>query len=958
VEPGDTPAEAAPPPEIIAPGRWRPVALIPYDGREPEADLTENQAVGAWAAVSALWHPALLCDAAALPRIEPVEFPSHPDPDEVRVVAAGATTLLPSGYRVQVAEAGVTLIDGELDRHMLARRILESLPDATIPAESGEPDTIVDDFFALGTARWWLRDLTAAMGHADCLDEESLTREALTGARAWRDGDRATAANRLRASFELLTQARERFYPVDAYLLDLTLLDPNAPAGVLAEAIESRAPLTLVAPARAIENLALRDPERLAQLREAINEGWADVAGGAYGESDEPLRPLESVLWQFRKGSETYRKHIDDRNVETFARRRFGLYPQLPQIAKRFGLRFGLHLGLDDGRFPVPYETKRLWESPDGSNLEAMTRAPISADRASEGLRLPWRIGKTMKDDHVATITLVHWPNPVAGWYVDLRRIASYSPVMMRLVMASDYFHLTDRPYEVLRPTIDEYQTPYLAQAVHNGEPTPISRRVVHAGLRSRFEVLSTLDALRRLLDFDGEEGPDRGPIEDALESGRFDEATAALDRATPAQAESVAKIVTSGSSGGEPGFLVVNTLGIPRKAPVLLPDAAINLTPDGQLRASQFTEEGVWGVVDLPAFGYSWVSRDVSPDASPIVPGTIGAKDQTLRNESIELQVDAVTGGIRSFRGTQEEVARIGQQIVIVGADGDQASRMRCDKFEVEYGGPALVQAVSEGILLHPNAETPLARFRQRVRLWSGRKTAELQITLSDLDTALLDVLATGDPWKRYIACRWAWPDAASDLRRSHFLAPEVSTSSRPETPDIIDISTRRHRTAILCGGLAHHRRHGGRMLDTLLVAGRESAREFSMALALDQEYPYQSLLDWLSPALVIPTEGGPPSTGPTGWFCQIENRGTAITHVEPLPPTGDEPERIAIAFNLLETSGRASRSRLRLVRNPITATQIDFLGDPIVDLPVDGDTVLIDMTPNEMARVVVKLR
>ena len=33
------------------------------------------------------------------------------------------------------------------------------------------------------------------------------------------------------------------------------------------------------------------------------------MVGGSYTESDEPLLPFESVLWQFRHGSEVYRRH-------------------------------------------------------------------------------------------------------------------------------------------------------------------------------------------------------------------------------------------------------------------------------------------------------------------------------------------------------------------------------------------------------------------------------------------------------------------------------------------------------------------------------------------------------------------------------------------------------------------------------------------------------------------------
>ncbi len=232
-------------------------------------------------------------------------------------------------------------------------------------------------------ARWMLRDLTIAMGHADALDTESLEREVLAGAQTWCQGDHPAATNRLRAAFELLTQARERFYPVDAYIVDICLVDPATPAGSLSDALKAQRPVTFLAPASAIENLAASDPETIANVREAITEGWADVVGGAHQEAEEPLLPMESVLWQYRRGAEVYRRHLDDRNVEAFAKRRFGLYPELPQLVKRFGFRFAVHLGFDAGRFPVRPEAKRLWEGPDGTSLETMTRptggGPISA---------------------------------------------------------------------------------------------------------------------------------------------------------------------------------------------------------------------------------------------------------------------------------------------------------------------------------------------------------------------------------------------------------------------------------------------------------------------------------------------------------------------------------------------------------------------------------------------------
>lgn len=965
-EPETSLEEPTPIPEMEPAGRWKVVVLIPNDGREPAETQSACEAESLWAAVTAPWHPAILTRCADLPRIESVEYPDHPYALEVRLIAAGSAGRLPPDFRVMAADVGAMVIEGENDRPAMVRQILGCIPEdgEAVPDE----DRVVEDFLALGAAWWWLRDLTTAMGHADSLDHESLRREVLHGARSWRSGDTATATNRLRAAFEMLTQARERFYPVDAYILDLCLLDPTTDPATLTDALEARAPVTLLATARAVEALSQRAPERLQALREAISEGWADVVGGAYGEADEPLRPVESVLWQFRRGAETYRNLIDGRTTETLARRRFGLYPQLPQIARRFGFRFAIHCGFDDGRFPVPPEAKRLWDAPDGSQLETLTRPPIAADRAQEATRLPWRLARTMKEDHVATLAMVHWPDRTPGWYRDLRRIAAYSPVLARWVTASDYFHLTDRPYEAYRPTLDQYLFPYLNQAVARRHPEPISQRVRRARLRARLDGAFCLAAICRAVGVDpwtsDASDESRSPeatepvlLEDALESGRFEECESGLDRLEPRIAQRLAQVTSATADSGRAGYLVFNPVGIPRRAAVLLEDAAADLRPEGPLIAAQLTEEGVQAVVELPAFGYAWVPRETRLDAEPVAFGVLGASGRRLHNEFLELEIDETTGGIRSLRAPGERSARLGQQLVVSGLpDADSGSVMRADRFEVEYAGPALAQAVVEGRILDPAHDHVLARYRQRVRLWRGRPILELDITIQELDPAWVARIGQDDPWKAYLACRWAWPEGDSELRRTSLLAPFRTTVERPETPDALEITSSHARTTLLFGGLAHHRRHGQRMLDTLLIAGAETARTFRLGVVLDQEYPFRPALDVLGPVAVVPTNEGPPRSGLAGWFFQVDHRGVAVTRVEPADST-DEGHGWGLVFHLLECSGRAARCRLRLIGKALRARQTDFQGDKILDLAVADDTVSIDLTPHELARVEVTL-
>jgi len=348
----DSPEAPEPAPEVAAlplPA-FRIVSLIPDDGREPPPNLSDRDASAAWGTATIPWHPALLGLADDLPRFEDVALPTDPEAGEVRLVSAGFLDRLPEDYRARAEAAGVPLIEATDDRLATVRAILDRSPDPSPDLALDDP--VARDYLALGSAHWWLRDLTVAMGHVDTLSRTSLAKEVLVGARFWRSGDPTSATNRLRAGFELLTQARERFYPMDGYILDLCLLDPATPPDALAGAFEQRTPFTLLAPARAIEAFADREPDRARALREAIGEGWADVIGGAWSEVDEPFLPWGSIAWQFRHASAAYRRHLDDRNVETLARRRFGLYPQLPQVARRFGLRYGRGFARDTGRYP------------------------------------------------------------------------------------------------------------------------------------------------------------------------------------------------------------------------------------------------------------------------------------------------------------------------------------------------------------------------------------------------------------------------------------------------------------------------------------------------------------------------------------------------------------------------------------------------------------------------------
>ncbi len=102
------------------------------------------------------------------------------------------------------------------------------------------------------------------------------------------------------------------------------------------------------------------------------------------------------------------------------------------------------------------------------------------------------------------------------------------------------------------------------------------------------------------------------------------------------------------------------------------------------------------------------------------------------------------------------------------------------------------------------------------------------------------------------------------------------------------------------------------------------------------------------------VATEDGPPAMADRGWLMHIDHKALAVTHVGFAPTTfGDRGWGLVV--HVVETGGQAARGRIRFFRNPTWARQCDFQGEAVVDLNVDGDAVLLDLMPNELARIEV---
>jgi alpha-mannosidase len=349
-------------------------------------------------------------------------------------------------------------------------------------------------------------------------------------------------------------------------------------------------------------------------------------------------------------------------------------------------------------------------------------------------------------------------------------------------------------------------------------------------------------------------------------------------------------------------------------------------------------------------------------------------ADEWTLRNEFFEVRIHPERGGIQEIRPYGRAPALLSQQLnhrfaaerTFVSSDGERSTEtkthygeMRADELRVVSSGPAMGEIVATGRIVDQKNEQVLARFTQTVRLWRGRPIVEIDVELEVVRQP------EGEAWHSYYASRWAWPDETAATARSVGWCAVEATEERWESAEFLEIATESHRVAIVPHGLPFHRKSGGRMLDTILVSAGESTRKFRLSVVVDEPFPLAAALDAETPSLVVELNG-PPRSGREGWLVHVESRAVQIVSLEPVLREPAEtygswhkPEPVAdggepgLAIRLVEGEGRPIRTKVRAFRTPRRARQRDFVGKTILELPVEGDAVIVDLGPYEMVEV-----
>jgi alpha-mannosidase len=955
------------------------VILIPCHSLDDfPTELDEKDAESLLNAFAVAWHPELLASTRVIPSWHRSDEPPQFLADRLILVPKTSEDWLPYGWIEEAEANGATVVSGKIHRDEFTEAALaplhagegdtEGAAEEASPAVELSPD-LVADFYALGFCYIQLELLTRCMHHFSSLDEATIQREAIAAADAALADDAEAARAHLKACFEVLLENRERFYPIDCYLIDLCLVAPEWANDNLKAAIQDEQPLNLLITAQDLEAVAEKDPELISALKKSCENQETEVIGGEREEIATPVVAVESLIWQLQSGTDTIRE-LAGRAPTTWARRRFGLASLLPMLLHRSGFHSALHLVLDDGVYPDYEQSKIHWEGADGTILDAYSRIPLSAEGSASYLRFPQRMAESMEEDQVGALMFARWPDVKSPFYEDLKRIHRYAPVLGSFVLLNDFFQNTESSGRHSSYDAREYLSPFLSQLVAMRKPDPLSRFIDYFQRYDAFTAGRWFQTVAQAIYGKRIEETTLLQLETQIENAHPDAEEETIQSAREGLADfyqagvnKLAEIILQGADPSQPGVLLMNSLSFNRRVVVDLPDFSYAPEARDYIKATQFDEQHKKAIVEIPGAGFVWLQPGKMP--APAVKSNVPiAEPLLLRNEYFEVHIHEETGGIAQIKEYGRKPNRLSQQLSyrfpyqrnIPRPDplGDWDEKtpyaaIRGVQAELTCAGPGMGEIVTTGELYDQVSGNSLATFRQTFQLWRGRPILDVKIELN------VQVEPEGNPWDHYYAARFAWGDSTASLTRSLLESAHAFQGERFEGPHYFEIAEGEERVTILNHGLPFHRKTGPRMLDSMLVVEGETRREFEFSIALNQNLPMQLARNVMVPAGQYSSPAGPPRMGDQGWLFHVSTSNVQITRVMDLKPDelNSGVARSGFAVRLIETEGLHRSIKLRCFKSPVSARQRDFQGKTVVELPIEDDAVLVEMSLYEIAEI-----
>jgi alpha-mannosidase len=393
----------------------RTIILLPGHGLEDlPGQLTGDAAAALLSAWTSSWHPAI---------VGRVGIPSWYAADQLSFERCGSLLLVCEAARgwlsddfLHDAEAnGATLVESDVERAVVVERLLTAA-NLTSVIEDG----LVRDFLAFGY--WYLQTelLSYQLRYTSGLDAGVVGEKIEPAAQAAVQGDAKTARQLLSEAFGMLADQRAHYYPVDSYVLDLTLVAKFNCGEPLRSELNRGHQRNVWLTGETLQHMSEYEPDSLRSLLQAVQDGRAEVVGGEWNELPTSLVSRSALVANLRRGRAAFRRLLGSPPT-VFARRRFGLGPVWPSLLSQAGYAGALHATFDDGRTTAKLQARSQWGT-GPSVIDAIGQTAVDASLPETALGLGATMGQSMETDFVATVVLARWAGQRTVWLDDLER--------------------------------------------------------------------------------------------------------------------------------------------------------------------------------------------------------------------------------------------------------------------------------------------------------------------------------------------------------------------------------------------------------------------------------------------------------------------------------------------------------------------------------------------------------
>ncbi len=765
-------------------------------------------------------------------------------------------------------------------------------------------DHVADHFAAFGLAYLLLKQLTDHRGYYSNLDDTVVESAIVSAARQAVEQAAVDWDDVLRPAYDALGEARDYFYPVPSYFVELVLVAEVNFGAPLRQRIDEGTPGNYVVSPNLVDAMALHEPETVEQLQAAVAGGAASIVV-ADDDAEITSGSLESLREYWLRSRQRLARYFGDAML-VYGGQQLVRLPYAATILREVGFEYAVLAPLTGQPLPSSTQCKVDWQGIGGPGLEAIRLDPHDAGQSDFLLDLAGELSRSMDRDHVATMLFAAWAGHACRDFARLRRAAALTESLGVFVTLSEYFSTTTSLGIEYRPdAIRLYQTlsePHLPTSDEN--------------------VLESLS--RGLAEIAGGR-----PLQDGESAAEVIGRQAAPDLATDAATA---------------GCLVMNPLAASRTISFHLEQHR----PSGSTEVALESPHDLWGpppthfARDVPGCGFAWVPAQCpEPPPVPLAEGCV------LRNELFEVLIDEQSGGIRSVHRWGKRGNLLSQQLAFRLAAGEAAepprySQMIADCVEVSAATSACGEITSTGRLLEPTGRT-IASYRQSVRLCrrSNRLLFGFQIQQE------VDEFASQSPVA--VVVRWALPREPDAVWCGLQDALIPTTLDQLTAAEFVTAGWTDLRTTFFPSAPLHHVRSGPNTIDSWIARkAREPRIIWRMAVAFDEQAIADTAV-WLAQGEATPRYASTVSepSQSAGWLARIAPRNVRLTAICPVA------NEKALRLRIQETAGQATDCELELFRPLVAARRVDLQGTLRCEIPLAESGVMISLRGYEWVEI-----